>query len=470
MRLSPILLTAFLILTPTTGPLFFLAQAQAQSSGDLIKITCAGTTDVNDPCRAVYYVDENNKRHPFPNEKIYFSWYTNFDDVITISANAIAAIPLTESVTYKPGVTMVKFPSVNQVYAVSRGGVLRPIASESVAEALYGFNWNQQIDDISEAFYSHYTIGNGITDASDYDADDEEDAVLTINDNLTATDTTSLFTGATFYVDPDSSARQQISEWSSTRPDDAAALEAIASQPTARWFGDWNDDIEASVGSYVSTVTDTGDLPILVAYNIPNRDCGSYSAGGSDDHDAYLAWIEAFAEGVGEREAVVILEPDATATDCVTDERLALMAEAVHILKTVSGSAVYIDAGHDNWIDADTMAERLQTAGISEADGFALNVSNFYTTEENESYGADVSTLVNDKHFIIDTSRNGNGWNGEWCNPSGRHIGASPSTETGNPLVDAWLWVKPPGESDGTCNGGPSAGTWWAEYALGLVS
>jgi endoglucanase len=31
------------------------------------------------------------------------------------------------------------------------------------------------------------------------------------------------------------------------------------------------------------------------------------------------------------------------------------------------------------------------------------------------------------------------------------------------------LWVKPPGESDGYCQGGPAPGEFWLEYALGLV-
>ena len=73
------------------------------------------------------------------------------------------------------------------------------------------------------------------------------------------------------------------------------------------------------------------------------------------------------------------------------------------------------------------------------------------------------------KHFIIDTSRNGIGsTSGEWCNPKGQSLGSEPTTNTGNALVDALLWIKQPGESDGTCNGGPAAGTWWADYALGL--
>ena len=83
----------------------------------------------------------------------------------------------------------------------------------------------------------------------------------------------------------------------------------------------------------------------------------------------------------------------------------------------------------------------------------------------------ELSGLVDGKHFVIDTSRSGAGPSTpyEWCNPMGRSVGASPTTNTGHPLVDAYLWVKPPGESDGECNGGPGAGRWWPEYALGLA-
>lgn len=40
-------------------------------------------------------------------------------------------------------------------------------------------------------------------------------------------------------------------------------------------------------------------------------------------------------------------------------------------------------------------------------------------------------------------------------------------TATGEPALDAYLWIKRPGESDGECRGGPAAGQWWPEYALG---
>jgi len=89
-------------------------------------------------------------------------------------------------------------------------------------------------------------------------------------------------------------------------------------------------------------------------------------------------------------------------------------------------------------------------------------------------FGNTVSSKTGGKHYVIDTSRNGNGpydssGQDAWCNPPERALGQQPTTNTGNPLVDAYLWVKVPGESDGTCRGGPNAGTWWSDYAKGLA-
>jgi len=110
-----------------------------------------------------------------------------------------------------------------------------------------------------------------------------------------------------------------------------------------------------------------------------------------------------------------------------------------------------------------------QAVAVPEADGFALNVSNFVTTASNVSYGQQVSTLLGGAHFVVDTSRNGNGPGSDWCNPPGRAVGQRPTSQTGQVGVDAFLWVKRPGESDGECNGGPAAGTFWASYAIGLM-
>jgi endoglucanase len=117
------------------------------------------------------------------------------------------------------------------------------------------------------------------------------------------------------------------------------------------------------------------------------------------------------------------------------------------------------------------MADRLAGAGVREANGFSLNVSNYVATDKNIRYGKEISEILGgDVPFVIDTSRNGRGEapGGEWCNPEGRGLGHAPTAVTGDPLVHAFLWVKRPGESDGACNGGPEAGAWFEKRALEL--
>jgi endoglucanase len=278
--------------------------------------------------------------------------------------------------------------------------------------------------------------------------------------------------GKRLYVDPNSTAKRQAETIRRSRPQDAALLAEIADRPVARWLGGWVSDIGREVQNAVSTITGAGALPVFVAYNIPGRDCGSYSAGGANGSDAYRKWIESFAAGLRGRQAVVILEPDALpGMDCLNAagqaERLALMRDAVHSLKAQRAS-VYIDAGHAKWKSPELMAARLKQVDIAAADGFSLNVSNYIDNSANIAYGEKLSRLVGGKHFIIDTSRNGVGSTTEWCNARGQALGIAPTTNTGHPLVDAFLWVKQPGESDGTCQGGPKAGSWWQEIAIEL--
>ena len=116
------------------------------------------------------------------------------------------------------------------------------------------------------------------------------------------------------------------------------------------------------------------------------------------------------------------------------------------------------------------MAQRLIDAGVYWARGFALDVSSFGTTADEVAYGRRIAPTIGWKRFVVDTSRNGLGAAAPdaWCNPPGRALGATPTPHTGDRLVDAFLWIKRPGESDGSCNGGPPAGTWWRSYAIGL--
>lgn len=281
--------------------------------------------------------------------------------------------------------------------------------------------------------------------------------------------------GASLWVDTASNARRTATAWRESRPADAALLEKIATQPHVRWFGNWNADVAHDVDVATTTMSAAGALPVLVAYNIPQRDCGGHSGGTTTTADDYRSWITAFAQGIGARRAAVILEPDALAgMDCLssTDQqlRLDLFNFAVTTLRARGSIAVYLDAGNSGWQPVATIASRLSRAGIAAAQGFALNVSNFLPTSQNVAYGRRVSALIGDKHFLIDTGRNGTGGNGQWCNPEGRALGERPTTSTGEPLVDAFFWVKAPGESDGGCSGGGPSGTWMPEYALGLAT
>jgi endoglucanase len=293
------------------------------------------------------------------------------------------------------------------------------------------------------------------------------------------------FVGAKYWTDPYAPAHLKSKLLRETDPAQSALLAKIADHGGADWIGDWTPNVGNWVEKRVTAILKTGSIPLFIAYNLPKRDCGNYSAGGSEKGEAYKKWISAFAHGIGDRRAAVVVEPDALGLlkKCLDandqKERLELLRFAVHAFASLGNTAVYIDAGHSGWLSPPEMTERLKLAGIEEADGFALNVSNYKATETEIKYGKEISKRIGGKHFVIDTSRNGNGppvkecKNADseacWCNPPGRALGAPPTTETADRLVDANLWLKKPAESDGQCNGGPKAGMYWQERALELA-
>jgi endoglucanase len=285
------------------------------------------------------------------------------------------------------------------------------------------------------------------------------------------------------YVDPESNP----AEWAAAHPGDPRAARissAIGAKPIARWFGGWNTDVRADTAAYVGRAAQAGKMPVLVAYNIPGRDCGGYSGGGAANDTAYLAWIDGFAKGIGTRPALVVVEPDAVAqVGCLPagkaqDDRLALIRTAVQRIKAAAPNAqIYLDAGNANWIDAAAMADRLIKAGLGDARGFALNVSNDDTTAASSAYGGKINQALQaagkkTAPFVVDTSRNGNGDRGDWCNPAGRKLGANPAPGAGGTNApELVLWLKVPGDSDGTCGIAPGtpAGEFDPALAIRLI-
>jgi endoglucanase len=225
-------------------------------------------------------------------------------------------------------------------------------------------------------------------------------------------------------------------------------------------------------------------------------------------------------------------------------ERYAQIQYAVSALTSKAPKAlVYLDSTHSSWLGVGEAAYRLVQAGVQQTRGFFLNVSNYQATSESIQFGTWVSDCIaagtagadwalghfdwcpsqynadlgyavdyspeyaakvtaslegmkagaaSTTAFVIDTGRNGQGkWTPAsaypdaqvWCNPPGRGVGFRPSAATGVALLDAFLWGKVPGESDGSCNRGiagsttdpewggivdPAAGEWFPEQALEL--
>ena len=355
----------------------------------------------------------------------------------------------------------------------------------------------------------------------------------------------------------------------------ADLIRGMIETPQSVWFEAGTPHrVQQDVKNTVQRAAGKGTVPVLVAYNIPFRDCAQFSAGGATTVEEYTAWIDGFAVGIGEHEVVVILEPDGLGIipwytnidggldwcqpaeadpDTAAAERFFMLNYAVDALKAQPNTHVYLDSTHSAWLNVGDATQRLARAGVDRADGFYLNVSNYQFTANSIKYGTWVSSClamgnfagcpnqywnggpptdwlgtamdnyqewrkepysgdpadlawntvgIDSRYadsnpttrFVIDTSRNGVGpWDPpayypdpqDWCNPPDRGLGLQPTADTGIPLVDAYLWVKIPGESDGECTRGlgpagetvdpewglidPPAGEWFPEVVLDLV-
>jgi endoglucanase len=275
-----------------------------------------------------------------------------------------------------------------------------------------------------------------------------------------------------FYIDPTAA----VQKWVAQNPNDArmpVIRDRIAAVPQAHWMARVDvNTVRSEVSGYVSGAGSA--TPVLVAYGIPNRDCGGASAGGAANLSVYGSWITGFAQGIGNAAAVVILEPDSLALQtCLSSSDITArdnaLAAAVQAFRSNAPNAkVYLDAGHSAWNSASEQASRLRNAGVTNAAGIYTNVSNFNPTGNETNFANAVLSAIGNPSLraVIDTSRNGNGSNGQWCDPAGRAIGQVPARNPA-PNIDAYLWVKPPGEADGCA---AAAGQFSPDLAFALAS
>lgn len=185
---------------------------------------------------------------------------------------------------------------------------------------------------------------------------------------------------------------------------------------------------------------------------------------------------------------------------------------AVNQLSALPNTVLYLDAGHGGWLgwnnNLQGYKDILKGLGITtKLRGFATNVSNYqslgekacaFTGSEYNSFvdqvkannkkgecgydPCDLSSQYNAANseinyvqllawafqdvkfntkdsrarFVIDTGRNGNSdarLGAEackaWCNIFHAKVGKFPTTDTSLPIIDAYFWLKTPGESDG---------------------
>ncbi|MBF4591189.1 glycoside hydrolase family 6 protein [Curtobacterium sp. VKM Ac-1395] len=279
------------------------------------------------------------------------------------------------------------------------------------------------------------------------------------------------------YTSPTSEAARAAGALASSDPAGARAASTIARYPVATWLGEWTTGaaLDRTLDTATAGAAANGTTAVFVTYAIPQRDCGGYSAGGFDE-TSYDAWIDRIVTKLAGKRAAVVVEPDSLAmlsndrcTPTLDQQRYRILSREVAAF-TAAGVPAYLDAGNSNWVPPTTMAARLRSAGVQDARGFFTNVANYYPVAQEQVYAEKLSALTGGSHYVIDTSRNGQGWRGTWCNAPGAGLGTSPRVIDDGTALDALLWVKTPGASDGTCNGGPAAGKWYSASAQVLVA
>lgn len=271
-------------------------------------------------------------------------------------------------------------------------------------------------------------------------------------------------------------------------PSLACELEDLTTRPIAIWIDDsnlLNEQVEKQVATIVQAAAVQNEMPLLVAYNIPNRDLGNFSAGGATDPSGYREWATSFSQGIGELRAAVIFEPDSLVfvpdmTDTAqATARLDAMREALVIFKENNPHAIfYVDVGHDAWRPPEEMAELLRRLdnGMDVVKAISANVSSHGDVESTRAYiQAVVAAYGKPLLGIIDSSRNGAPVDrADWCNNRDARLG---SPEDFNYLLGAdgavieEAFIKTPDESDGECEkGDPGSGEPAPERLVGLLN
>jgi cellulose 1,4-beta-cellobiosidase len=345
------------------------------------------------------------------------------------------------------------------------------------------------------------------------------------------------FKGVNFFINPDYV--EKVEGTAKNFPELAPAIRKVEQYPTAVWLDAiervpklkyWLDEAKKQQDAKGQPT-----LTVVVLCDLPNRDCAANASAGEllVEENGEARYRTEFVDPIAQEFAahpdqpiVAIVEPDSLA-NLTTNQAVPKCAASANAYRNsvvyaikrfhIPNVSVYLDAAHAGWLGWDGNREKMakvfrrvleEAGGPDMIRGFATNVSNFtHLSNRDGAALALTNPCPNEltyvkmlaetlgmygmpgKGFVIDTARNGKGgirrsW-GSWCNVHGAGLGERPRAD---PIrgVDAYFWIKPPGESDGVSDptqprydemcrnvdaalGAPQAGEWFESYFLDLV-
>jgi endoglucanase len=269
--------------------------------------------------------------------------------------------------------------------------------------------------------------------------------------------------GVKLFVDRETPAWQQWRAYEhSGQHEKAQLIWKIAREPRALWLGGFTrPNFHTKVRRRIEAAVAEGAVPVFTVMRAEATKCGPhYTAGGPAEDARTRAWYDELARAIGSDRVVIAFEPDSLGTiDCLApgrrDDRVRVLRHGVDVLSRLPNATIYLEGGASDWEPAQRTARQLRAIGIAEVRGFMLNATHQDWTSQNVEHGLEISRLTGGKHFVINTAENGRGpihhhvSNGRritvWCNPPNRGLGPPPTTDTSNPMVDAYLWINRPG-------------------------
>ena len=276
-------------------------------------------------------------------------------------------------------------------------------------------------------------------------------------------------------------------------------LEKIASEPEAQRISFASSDKGFAPGTpgglaaftnklFCGNFTaDPGTVPIITTYFMHPVLGGCATTKQIEDYmPLFEQRINAVVSATGNHAVVYLLELDAIGSSACMAKHGSLPAwekmlkYEVDQFATIPHAAVYVEGGYSDANTPEYAARMLNAVDVDKIQGFFTNDTHLNWTSHEIKYGQEISRMTHGAHFIINTAENGNGPKlnphprtqgiEDNCNPPDRGLGPRPTSDTHVADVDAYLWTHLPGNSGGTCNGGPPAGQWWPASAERLAA